>query len=304
MKRLLEVELYPFIRAVKAGCKMVMIGHLKVPAVDPEFPASLSKKTIKGLLRNKLKFKGLVTTDAMNMGAVSGKSLRSQGRACVMALNAGANILLHPEDPERVIGCLSKRWDEIEHDVEESLSKILAFKKGLGMLYPSALSAVNVGSKSHWKIAAELTLKSLKNIKLDISPDEKLTLLIIDDDEDSSVKPFIRAIRGRYKRVKTICVNNGYEHDTKAILNSITDTVLVAAVFSRISAWKGRSGLRKELRPLLKKAVKVSNYSVLVCFGSSYMLNEIKADSFIEAYSGSALTQESVGKILSPAGRE
>jgi len=131
IKRLQDVELYPFREAIKAGVKMVMVGHLKVPAIDSKFPTSLSQKTIKGLLRKKMGFKGLVVTDAMNMGAVSGREPASEGKACLIALKAGADILLHPSNPEEVIDYLSSRWDEIMPRVKESFQKILKAKKGL-----------------------------------------------------------------------------------------------------------------------------------------------------------------------------
>ena len=103
IKALSKTELAPFRNAVKTGVKMIMMGHLNVPALDPSgIPVSLSQKAV-SYLRNKLGFKGIVITDAMNMGGI-GKY--SEEKASLMALNAGVDILLHPTDPDNVVSYL------------------------------------------------------------------------------------------------------------------------------------------------------------------------------------------------------
>lgn len=84
----------PFRAAVGAGIPMVMTGHIAVPALEPGIPASLSQATY-GALRD-LGFEGVAVTDALNMSAVHSKY--PDGRAAVMALAAGADLLLMPAD--------------------------------------------------------------------------------------------------------------------------------------------------------------------------------------------------------------
>ncbi|MEE2568141.1 glycoside hydrolase family 3 N-terminal domain-containing protein [Pseudarthrobacter sp. J64] len=86
----------PFRAAVAAGLPMVMTGHIDVPALEPGIPASLSKATY-GHLRS-LGFKGVVVTDALNMGAI-GQNY-AVGEESVKALAAGADLLLMPPDVE------------------------------------------------------------------------------------------------------------------------------------------------------------------------------------------------------------
>ena len=78
-----------------------MTAHLQIPALDPSYPATLSFPTLTGLLRQQLGFAGLIVTDALVMGAIS----QSYGpeEAAVLAVEAGADILLMPTDPE---GCI------------------------------------------------------------------------------------------------------------------------------------------------------------------------------------------------------
>ncbi len=89
----LEEDLGPF-AALAAQADSVMVGHLSLPALDANSPASFSKEVISGLLRKKLRYGGLVLTDALNMKAVS-----DEGRAGVKAFLSGADVLLYPEDP-------------------------------------------------------------------------------------------------------------------------------------------------------------------------------------------------------------
>jgi len=103
LKALSKTELAPFRNAVKAGVRMIMMGHLNAPALDPSgVPVSLSQKAV-SYLRNKLGFKGIIITDAMNMGGIG---RYSEEKASLMALNAGVDILLHPTDPDKVVGYL------------------------------------------------------------------------------------------------------------------------------------------------------------------------------------------------------
>ena len=305
MSRLKRVELYPFREVINEGVRMVMAGHLKVNAIDSKYPASLSETTLKIFLRKKMGFDGLVITDAMNMEAVSKIAGGSCARACLMALNAGADILLHPDNPEEVIDFLSSRSDEIMPEVERALDRILRVKKSLIKPKTKLLSIRSIGTKSHQKIAGELIRKSLGKIKPRISPEEELAVLIIDDDNVQSGKTFVKKIKSRGGKVKTMYVDNKSKPDIQPLLNSLHGRTLVAAVFSKVSAWKGRSGISMELMALLKKAVRASQRSIVVGFCSPYILQEIKAAQIINAYSDSDQAQEIVSELLiNPACRE
>lgn len=76
---------------------MIMAGHISLPDITgDDMPASLSKTMISDILRGDLGYEGLVITDALNMGAVT-KQYTSK-EACILALEAGVDMLLMPED--------------------------------------------------------------------------------------------------------------------------------------------------------------------------------------------------------------
>ncbi|WP_428966627.1 glycoside hydrolase family 3 protein [Micromonospora fluostatini] len=89
--RLDAVELAPFRAAVAAGVQAVMTGHLLVPALDRDLPATLSPRILGTLLRDELGFQGVVVTDAIEMRAVAGRY--GLAGAAVRALAAGADAI-------------------------------------------------------------------------------------------------------------------------------------------------------------------------------------------------------------------
>lgn len=94
-------EFSPFRSAISAGVGSIMTGHLLAPALDPNASASLSPHITTALLREELGFAGVVVTDAVDMGAVSGPGRSWLGGAAVAALRAGADLVcLGAEDQE------------------------------------------------------------------------------------------------------------------------------------------------------------------------------------------------------------
>lgn len=92
-----QIELAPFRAAIATGVDAVMTAHLKVPALDPEYPATFSGLILTQLLRQEMGFDGLIVTDALVMQAIT----RHYGiyDAPIMALEAGADVILMPVDP-------------------------------------------------------------------------------------------------------------------------------------------------------------------------------------------------------------
>lgn len=123
-------ELIPFQEGIDNGIPMIMIGHISLPNVTGDnTPASLSKTVITDLLREEMGYDGVVITDALNMGAIVQEYSSSQ--ACVKAIQAGADILLMPEDfhaaYQGVIAAV-KDGTLSEARIDESAARILRMK--------------------------------------------------------------------------------------------------------------------------------------------------------------------------------
>ena len=100
-QRLEAVELPPFRQAIAAGVASVMTAHLLLPALDAERPATLSPAVLTDLLRGQLGFDGLVVTDALVMEAIADRY--GAGEAVVLALEAGADLVLMPADADEAL---------------------------------------------------------------------------------------------------------------------------------------------------------------------------------------------------------
>ncbi len=143
-------DLVPFKNAIKNGAKIIMVGHIALPNVTGDnTPASLSKKLTTDLLRNELGFKGLVVTDGLNMGALT--SNYEDAEIYQMAVEAGADLLVLPTDPELAVQVIKENVDEKR--IDESVYRILSFKEKYLSDY-TYLDASYFGSDEHKEAVA------------------------------------------------------------------------------------------------------------------------------------------------------
>ncbi|MBD5549150.1 MAG: beta-N-acetylhexosaminidase [Lachnospiraceae bacterium] len=116
---------------INAGADMVMVSHLSVPNVTGDnTPASLSEKMITEILRGQLGYQGIVITDAMNMTAIT--DYYTADEAAVKALQAGADMILMPEDYETAYNGVLEAVNNgtlSEERINESLRRIFRVKK-------------------------------------------------------------------------------------------------------------------------------------------------------------------------------
>ncbi len=132
LKELESFELLPFAEAVKEGTDAVMVAHLLIPALDKDYPASISKNIIGGLLREKLGYDGVVITDDMMMGGITKHYGLTE--AAVRSVQAGSDILLVGHDYKQqtaVIQALIKNVADgklTEDRIDESVYRILKLK--------------------------------------------------------------------------------------------------------------------------------------------------------------------------------
>lgn len=123
-------EFVVFQAAIDAGADMIMVSHMSAPALAGDgTPCSLSEAVVTNILRNELGFKGVIITDALNMSAIS--EYYSADEAAVMALRAGCDMLLMPEDFEKAYnGVLQAVRDGViaEERIDDALRRIYRIK--------------------------------------------------------------------------------------------------------------------------------------------------------------------------------
>jgi beta-N-acetylhexosaminidase len=152
LKHVNEVELAPFRAAIAAGVDSIMMAHVTAPALDPDSKrvASLSPRIIQEVLRHQMGFRGLVVTDAMDMGALTSlfamlPPASAAARAAVEAVKAGEDMLVAPADLEnsyRGVVQAVRSGEIAESRIDDSVLKILRAKAGL-KLHQSRLVDLN-----------------------------------------------------------------------------------------------------------------------------------------------------------------
>ncbi len=265
MDELDRLELKPFRAGINAGTSMMMLAHMSVPAID-SVPTSVSAKTVR-LLRAELGFKGIITTDALDMGA-----LKEMGetRAAELALKAGVDIILHPSDPKSLAQSLGTSIPE--HDT----SALEAFRRGL---HTTPAGEIPVGGK---EICLDLSRSALR-INGRLEPLKRPTLVVVSDEG---------------KTGETLASELGLE---ARLIHSEEELSafkrppgqLILAVFSSIRAYKGGAG--RWLHEAQRKLIP----DVCMAFGPPSLLEHQCAKVRITAWWDGAEAQRAAAEVLS-----
>src|SRR6266705_2222033 len=129
LELLRDIELRPFVHCFSNGLAAVMSAHVKYPALDPEFPATLSPAIMTDLLRSQLHFKGLALTDDLEMHAVVDHY--SIEEAAIRSLQAGADILLICKDQEQQVAGMDAVYQAVKKGEISELQLQHAVLRGL-----------------------------------------------------------------------------------------------------------------------------------------------------------------------------
>ncbi len=308
--RLNRVELPPFREAVKDGVGSVMIAHLLVPALDPVKPVTFSKKVVTALLREGMEFDGLIVSDALDMGALAGEY--AQEEIAVRAVEAGMDILLHPVDARLTIDAVVRAVEQgrlTEERIHESVGRIMAAKKRLG-LFEKEPRRAKVDHAKHRKIAAELSRKAIVVVhgdrkRLPLDRKAGVACFILDDDAAGMGGVFRQEMIGRFGEA-TVTTLTPDADGTALASHPDLDRAgsVVIAVFSRISASKGRSGISPSLRDaafaILRRAKEARKRTVVISFDSPYLLDQFRdADLLVAGYDRMDAIQEAAAERLS-----
>jgi beta-glucosidase-like glycosyl hydrolase len=278
-KELINCDLMPFRAAVRHGVSSIMIGHLSIPAID-SMPASLSP-AIHALLREDLGFQGLILTDALTMSALD--HIPEVGACC---LNAGADILLHPADPNEMVNTLTSALlaGQLHEDrIGAALTRIIRRKEAL-----AAIRTRDINYRIHTLLSSRLSEKSISALKfspgiLPLLGESNMHVLMAGDREpaDRSV------LRNLSKNVVML-----EEYTDSADLH---DSTVIVALFTSVAAWKGSAGIPEDKREQIRKIIRRSQKSIVISFGIPYPLRYFpESDILVAAYESTDQAQKAV----------
>ena len=310
-ERLERVELYPYRKVIEAGVQAVMVSHLNVPALDggSGLPATVSPAIITGVLRKELGFKGLIVTDAMEMGGIT--SMFPDNEASLKALQAGIDMVLLPLEPEKVIPYLvaAARDGRLPAArIEESVRRILEAKARLGLpenkLVDVAALPAKIGTKEHLKEAERAFEKATTLVKnegnvlpLDKSAGRSIAVLALSSDAGDyyAGRTFADAVRRRDPKAAVFYADadTGKESLDAAYSAAASADVVLCAVFSSLRAWKGSVGLNPAHLDLINNLTGGDKPVILTNFGSPYLLRGFPdVDAYLCFYRNTAQSQE------------
>ncbi len=134
-----EHDLLPFRKAIEGGVEAVMTAHILYPRLDPDYPVTLSEKIVRGLLRGRLGFEGVVISDDIEMGALA--SNYPTREILKRAVLAGVDIVLAAggQDALKLIGELKglvRSGELTEEQIDEGARRVLRLKLSYGLLPP------------------------------------------------------------------------------------------------------------------------------------------------------------------------
>lgn len=286
--RLAEIELPPFVSAIASGVDSVMSAHLVIQCWDADRPATLSEKILTGQLRQNLGFEGLIVTDALVMGAIANRYGATE--APILALEAGADILLMPVDPAAAIQAICAAvqngrvsGDRIRASVEriwqakrKVASKVVGDRCSVASLNqlatPATMSTNNDILARSQKVGGSLPLRPNSN-----QPGKKLSNLIVVDD----------LLRARYlgHHVPAIQIPRQFGYEVEIIDQYISFAGLTESdeqelpklvqLFIRGNPFRGSANLTTAIASQLQKMLQQGRIQGLVCYGSPYIIENL-----------------------------
>jgi beta-N-acetylhexosaminidase len=312
---LMENEIKPFEDLIAEGVQALMIGHLNVPAFDNDekLPASLSYNIITKLLKEKLGFKGLIITDALDMKAVT--NYFEAGETCVKAFNAGNDILLMPPNIKDGITAIFNAVKSGEIKIErlnESVRKILSAKRWLKLdkeKYQSVQIPKRIRLEEHYALSKQIAEHSVTIVKannnlMPIDSGKYVKTFLIDITNRIEMKDahFSQIFHEKFSVYShTLLTGESENPDYKFALDIAKDCdlIVVPSYFYISNGVNGRS-LSDIQYTFFQDLLALNKKVVIISFENPYLLsNFLNAENYICTYSDSKSSQRAALNVLS-----
>ncbi|EHO10534.1 hypothetical protein HMPREF9714_01498 [Myroides odoratimimus CCUG 12901] len=298
--RLNRVEFYPYKKLFEEGLSSVMIGHLNLPAYEPnDIPTSLSHNIVTKLLKEELGFEGLIFTDALNMKAAT--SFLKPGEVDLAAFKAGNDLLLFSEDVPTALTNILAAYNagEIsEERLSHSVKKVLAYKYKSGM---TKFSAIETGSlvkdlnapvyddlnQKLYEEAMTLTKNEDRLVPFKHLEKQKIAYVKLGDDDGSH---FLNMLQN-------------YDDVTEITGDSLEDlsafTTIIVGYHKVDNPWR-KHDMSDTEKATLRNLVARKN-TVLVSFAKPYALESMpldKVNTVLVGYQNNKFAQQAAAQVL------
>jgi beta-N-acetylhexosaminidase len=311
-----SIDLPPFRNAVGAGIDGIMTAHIAVVGVEgPNAgPATLSHGFMTGILRDEMRFPGVLFTDAMVMGGVARRYGATE--PLVMAVEAGADVLLMPHSvPEAIATVVDavKSGRLSESRIDASVRRILTAKARAGLRTGRLvdLNAVDriVDIPEHTRVADEIAERSITLaedrqglVPLAVDSSKKILAITYADPTDLVAGTTFNAeLASRIPAIQTIRVDNRTTDAEFAGLAARADSAGVIVVSAYVSPreFAGSVGTQGGFAPFVEKLALSGKPIIVISFGSPYLLNAFPSvSSYLLAWGGAPISQRAAALAL------
>lgn len=290
----LEADLLPFRSASDARTDSMMTAHVAYPALDPtRAPATLSAPILGGLLRGQIGFTGMIVTDALIMeGFIEDLD---EGEAAVVAMNAGCDVLLYPQDVELVIRALEGAVDDGSLSASRVADAIGRIAEAADRVAGGPSGQYAREEDRRW--ALETAVRTLQVVRGEPAlPKGPVRIQEVEDDLGGPYPPYPRTA------FPAALADAGVQISPEGSV--------IIAIYCDIRAWKGRPGLSETAQARVRDLVAAHPDAPVILFSHPRLESEIPtARNLLAAWGGEALMQEaavawltgSTGKLPSAA---
>lgn len=307
-----EVDLYPFRKLIADSLMGVVTGHLHVPVIDntPALAATLSEKIVTELLKKELGFRGLVFTDALNMGGIS-RSPKAMD-VNLRALIAGNDILLYPENVREAAQNIQNAVTQgiiSQEFIDEKVKKILRAKywAGLNKYKPIDLANLSADLNSpdaqllkHQLCEQSVTVVTNQNNLLPLGRLDTLRLASIAIGAESD-NVFQKTLN-QYAPFQTLNYSNKMvsEAELNDALAQVSTANTVVVSFHKMSESPYRKfGITKTSLDLISRLKQRGTKVIVTVFGSPYSLTQFTdTDGLVCAYQDMPEMEQVVPQVL------
>jgi beta-N-acetylhexosaminidase len=306
--RLDTLELYPFRELIRAGVQSVMVAHLEIPALEKEVhvPTTLSKNTVTGLLKEKMGFRGIVFTDAMNMKGVT--KYFNPGEADLRAFLAGNDMLLFSQDVPVAIAKIREALEQnrvTQKDLETRVKKILAAKYDAGLAQWQPIKAAGISEDLNRMIIPLRTSVASSAVTLIRDDNDILSKLqnpasrigYIGVNADSSF--LCRELQGAANIAPKWLPKGGKPEHIARILNEMNTNTATIVAIHRLNIYPANNyGLDQRQMDFIRQ-VQNRKDVMIVLMGNPYFLkNACDVRSAIVGYEDDSVTQRAVAAVM------
>ena len=308
--RLWQIELPPFKNAIESGVDAIMVAHVNSPEyqIHSEDPATLSKFWIQDVLRSKMKFDGVIITDAMDMGGIVKKY--SDSYALIETIKAGSDIIIQNNQMKESIDLVEKAIKNgiiSEQRINASTLKVLKMKERLGLHKNKIISMddthISVGKKSNFDLASEIGNRSITLVKnndniLPLKPKSNDTFYIVDlyDGANNHNESIVtKSLRENGYKVRSFQIDKS---DSLIVANHILDQIpsdglVLLNAYANPVEWKENIFLPSVEADFINRLIKKCSTVIITSFGSPYLIQDFpEAPVYICAYKGSSVMQK------------